>query len=49
MNNVKEFGWFDHLLGVFCISRRRKIACTRTAPERPPEYEDREVRLTSRT
>jgi hypothetical protein len=42
--NAKEFGWFDHLLGVFCISRRPKIAYIRTTLERPSEYEDREVR-----
>ncbi|KAF4624148.1 hypothetical protein G7Y89_g14027 [Cudoniella acicularis] len=44
-NDVKEFSWFDHLLAVFCIYRGPKIATT--VPERPPEYEDREVHLDS--
>lgn len=30
-NNAKEFGWFDHLLAVCCISRRPKFGSQMTA------------------
>ena len=44
-NNAKDFSWFDHLLAVFCISRRAKIETGQTnISEREPEPKDPQVR-----
>lgn len=44
-NNAKEFGWFDHLLGAFCIARRSRFESVQTTVSiRAPEYNEREVR-----
>jgi len=46
-NNAKEFGWFDHLLGVFCIARRPRFESVETTvSRRAPDYNEREVRNT---
>lgn len=44
-NNAQELGWFDHLLGVFCVSRRSKSGLIpTTVSAKQPENKDREVR-----
>jgi hypothetical protein len=45
-DTIKDFSWLDHLLAVFCISRRSKFKTVQTnVSERAPDLKDREVRL----
>ncbi|PMD41909.1 hypothetical protein L207DRAFT_333477 [Hyaloscypha variabilis F] len=49
-NNAKEFGWFDHLLGVFCIARRPRFESVETTvSRRAPDYNEREDYFDSRS
>lgn len=45
-DTIKDFSWLDHLLAVFCISRRSKFKTVQTnVSERAPDLKDREVHV----